>query len=201
MPTGIYPHDALRGHEHTSEAQLAADKAHSARMSGRVPWNKGLRGSQVAWNRGLSRETDERVARYVEKTLPVLEKHRAAGWNRGLRMPAVSAARKRHIEQCDGSCGNPVCGTYPSPSNLAWRAYELFLQDFEIVIPEERFGRYRVDFLLAEEWLAIEVDGAYYHRDPTFDEERDAWLLANFGLPVVRLTEQEIACAAVEKRP
>lgn len=33
----------------------------------RVPWNKGKRGLQIAWNKGLTKETDERVRRYSEK--------------------------------------------------------------------------------------------------------------------------------------
>ena len=33
----------------------------------RVPWNKGLHGFQVAWNKCLTKETDKRVALYGEK--------------------------------------------------------------------------------------------------------------------------------------
>lgn len=31
---------------------------------GRKAWNKGLKGAQVAWNKGLTKETDERVLKY-----------------------------------------------------------------------------------------------------------------------------------------
>ena len=69
----------------------------------------------------------------------------------------------------------------------------MLLKDFEVVIPEERFGRYSVDFLLAEEWLAIEVDGDYWHAVSGDDYgARDQYLLEVFGLPTVRLREQEI---------
>ncbi len=30
----------------------------------RIPWNKGKKGLQVAWNKGLTKETDERVKKY-----------------------------------------------------------------------------------------------------------------------------------------
>ena len=68
-----------------------------------------------------------------------------------------------------------------------------FLADrFDIVIPEVRFGRFSVDVLLAEEWVAFEADGAGWHKDKEKDTKRDAWLLENFDLPVVRLSQGDI---------
>lgn len=34
---------------------------------GRTPWNKGMKGVQVVWNKGLTKETDPRVAKYAKK--------------------------------------------------------------------------------------------------------------------------------------
>ncbi|KKK64056.1 hypothetical protein LCGC14_2988070 [marine sediment metagenome] len=103
------------------------------------------------------------------------------------------AAILKHMAQCDGSCGSVSCGRPLNPSKLAWRAYELLLKDFEIVIPEARFGPYQVDFLLAEEWLAIEIDGTYWHRNSGWkDLVRDWYLMKYFNLPVIRIAEIEI---------
>ena len=77
------------------------------------------------------------------------------------------------------------------PSKLAWKAYELLLKDFDVVVPEASFGHYSVDFLLAEEWIGIEVDGEYWHKDRDHTE-RDAYLLREHGLPIVRLSEREL---------
>ena len=33
----------------------------------RIPWNKGKKGLQVAWNKGLTKETDSRVRKYASK--------------------------------------------------------------------------------------------------------------------------------------
>ena len=130
-------------------------------------WGNGLPGS-IPWNKGLTKESDSRVAKYA----------------RGIQ---------QHIETCDGSCGSPSCGNRENPSQLQWLAYDLLLKDFDVVIPEERFGKYSVDFLLAEEWLAIEVDGSYWHRvNKTNYKARDKYLLKRFGLPVVRLSEEEL---------
>jgi hypothetical protein len=35
--------------------------------TGHIPWNKGRRGLQIAWNKGLTKETDDRVKKYGEK--------------------------------------------------------------------------------------------------------------------------------------
>lgn len=35
-------------------------------MRKRIPWNKGLRGLQTAWNKGLTKETDERMRKISE---------------------------------------------------------------------------------------------------------------------------------------
>ena len=47
---------------------------------GRIPWNRGLKGILVAWNKGLTKETDERVKKYGESrrgkhNKPHLKKH------------------------------------------------------------------------------------------------------------------------------
>lgn len=39
------------------------------KMKQRVPWNKGKTGVQKAWNKGLTIETDERVARNIENKM------------------------------------------------------------------------------------------------------------------------------------
>src|SRR3990167_229390 len=73
-------------------------------------------------------------------------------------------------------------------SPLQWKMTNFLADRFDIVIPEVRFGRFSVDVLLAEEWVAFEADGAGWHKDKEKDTKRDAWLLENFDLPVVRLS-------------
>ncbi|KKL61324.1 hypothetical protein LCGC14_2196450 [marine sediment metagenome] len=64
---------------------------------------------------------------------------------------------------------------------------------FDIVIPEVQFGGFSVDALLADEWVAFEADGEYWHRNrQENDIARDEYLLKEFNLPVIRLTQVEI---------
>lgn len=81
-------------------------------------------------------------------------------------------------------------------SQLSQRMADVFLGEFPVVILEKPFGRCRVDAYLPPPYhLAFEADGSYWHSLPgrrKFDVERDAYLLEQFDLPVVRLTEEEI---------
>lgn len=53
-------------------------------------------------------------------------------------------------------------------------------------VQEAKVGRFSVDFLLPEQSVAVEVDGAYWHRDVARDERRTQ-ALNSHGLRVVRV--------------
>lgn len=66
---------------------------------------------------------------------------------------------------------------------------------------EEQFGRFSVDVYLPEEHLAFEADGIYWHdlndrERPGYYNRRDIYLMEKFGLPVVRITDVELAAIA-----
>ena len=108
---------------------------------------------------------------------------------------ALSLSLKRHgaLPLPDCKCSIHERPVYVGPTKLAWTAYDILLKDFSVVIPEERFGAYNVDFLLAEEWLGIEVDGDGWHKNTQEkDARRDALILETFQLPIVRITQTEI---------
>lgn len=67
----------------------------------------------------------------------------------------------------------------------------MLLAGFQEVRTGERFGRYFVDAYVPEVHMAFEADGLRWH-DPARDAARDAWLLEEHGLPVVRFTEAEL---------
>ena len=108
----------------------------------------------------------------------------------------ISASLKRHIAKCDGQCGSAVCSPPASPPTDLERRLYVLLAEFPTVIREQRFGRYRVDAYLPPPYhLAFEADGVYWHDRPErvkHDARRDAYLLAEYGLPVVRLGETEL---------
>jgi very-short-patch-repair endonuclease len=56
--------------------------------------------------------------------------------------------------------------------------------------PQERLGRYIVDFVSFEHRLVIELDGGQ-HADSSYDAERDAWL-SSHGFTVLRFWNNEV---------
>lgn len=59
---------------------------------------------------------------------------------------------------------------------------------------EVPFGTYTVDCYLPAQHLAFEADGEYWHRGRTGkDRARDAKLLRDHALPVVRISDTEMA--------
>lgn len=68
-------------------------------------------------------------------------------------------------------------------------------------IPEYRVGRYSIDVFIPSANLAIECDGAYWHRDKSeHDKKRDEYLYSK-GIATLRLAEHDIrenldACVA-----
>lgn len=47
------------------KAAQAQRALHATKVRTNEPWNKGKKGVQVAWNKGLTKDTDERVAKYI----------------------------------------------------------------------------------------------------------------------------------------
>ena len=65
--------EAKMGYHHTKETKEKLRQVNIGNVpinawgNGHIPWNKGLKGKQVAWNKGLDKDTDERVKQYGEK--------------------------------------------------------------------------------------------------------------------------------------
>jgi len=59
-------------------------------------------------------------------------------------------------------------------------------------VQEAKVGRYSVDFLLPTMRIALEVDGAYWHRIPEKDARKDAFLVKH-GWRVLRIKESELS--------
>jgi very-short-patch-repair endonuclease len=71
---------------------------------------------------------------------------------------------------------------------------DVLLADFPEVIWQQPFASYVVDFYIPSHHLAFEVDGWHHglKLSRKYDARRDARLLAEYDLPVVRLTVREI---------
>lgn len=61
--------------------------------------------------------------------------------------------------------------------------------NFDDQVPK---GRYTLDFLLYPMNIAVEADGDYWHQDAERDIRRDKALLKRYGIPTVRIKENEV---------
>ncbi len=57
---------------------------HNFRGKGKVPWNKDKKGSQIAWNKGLTKETSKSIAIGAEKVSKYQLENPREPWNKGL---------------------------------------------------------------------------------------------------------------------
>lgn len=170
----------------------------SMKLKGNIPWNKGGTHSnearakirtaamgRIPWNKGIPCHAETRAK------ISAKRKGRVPGATTRMRM---SAARRAHAGT--PGCFCCVCGSFVSPTRLERILCEIILSEFPEVIPEKRFGPYRVDAYLPPPYhLAFEADGAYWHTKPdrrARDVRRDAYLLKERGLVVVRLSQTEL---------
>src|SRR3989344_6502502 len=91
----------MKGKKHTYESRLKMSESHKGKklsketirkMSGKIPWNKGKKGSQVPWNRGkkgvYSEEQLKRISESVKKAVSKPEVRKR-----------MSDGRKRYFEK------------------------------------------------------------------------------------------------------
>lgn len=113
------------------------------------------------------------------------------------RSAKIRKGRIAHLETHASTC---KCMGRKRFSALSQTMISLFLSEFPVVEEEKRFGRFFVDAYLPPPYhLAFEADGTYWHsKRKDFDKKRDAHLLEQFSLPVIRLSEEEIKLARKE---
>lgn len=149
----------------------------------------------------LSTETCQKIS-VAQKGKPLSASNRLgikAAWNtEEKRRFARARARKRWASSAQRERQGVVMAevnrhlSLSSPTSLE-KCLSNLLEEFPEVIVQKRFGRYVVDAYLPRPYhLALEADGEYWHQDSDADCARDTYLLREFGLPVVRLTEREL---------
>ena len=108
-----------------------------------------------------------------------------------------SRVSREHAAKNLPNCGCVVHGGRPKShhrTTIENILVKVILKEFPKVITEKRFKRYVVDAYLPPPYhLAFEADGEYWHRmRPEHDVRRDAYLLEQFNLVVIRLSEKEL---------
>lgn len=191
---------SFAGKHHSDETRALIGANTAARLKGR-PKSEAHRARIGAANRrrfanpaARERVRTSNLVRWADPALRA--RHRTAFLGHPVddeTRAKLSRARRAHVGT--PGCGCWVCGP-KAPTTIETFLCEIILAEFPEVRAEEPFGPYRVDAYLPPPYhLAFEADGEYWHRLPGRQEhyeKRDAYLLAHFGLPVVRLSEREI---------
>lgn len=149
-----------------------------------------------AWNKGLTKETDLRVANYsksISKTMKKSEKakeHLSTMWSDELRKQ-VSENKKRlyseHPEKHPNVklAGNRSKMTYPEQLTFDWLNEHKIENEHNYHFVTDNFNRY-VDFYLPTLKTFIEVDGDYWHKDKQKDNDKDNDAL-KCGIKTIRI--------------
>lgn len=102
--------------------------------------------------------------------------------------PSQATPRRKFCSKTCAGLGRPING---KPSKIATAAIEVFLSGYTgRAEPEKRVGRFSVDLALPDLWLALELDGVYWHSLPEMVEkdERKMGALRSAGWHPISIT-------------
>jgi len=200
-------HQSPKGHEDAVKRGLAATHSTEARDRGRMV-GRGKTNFNIAV---VYRPDHPRACRrgFVSENMVVMEEH----LKRYLVPGEIVVRRDRDhtnpptyddlilcASQAEATAVQRELGFCGSPTTIENFLVDVILAEFpEVIGPsKQHFGHYTVDAYLPPPYhLAFEADGDYWHalyekRDPGHDARRDAYLLREFNLPTIRITESAI---------
>jgi len=117
---------------------------------GRTPWNKGKKGLQTAWNKGLPPEEQP----FYNK------KH-----DRDFYEKQKQTNLERYGQE---NCGSMAIKT--SVSNIELEYGDVFLEGYE---NNKRIGKYKVDYVNENTKHIVEIYGDYWHCHPDMFDKND----------------------------
>lgn len=159
-----------------------------------------LNAERGAWNKGLTKETDERVKKYgktySEHILAGIscQYDRKAVWTEERRKEQSERKKKLYAEHPEKHpnaklAGNHVKLTYPEQLAQDWlieHGYEP-IHNWHYV--SDKINRY-ADFYIESLKLIIEIDGEYWHADATLDKAKDEDAQTN-GFATLRIKPKD----------
>lgn len=140
------------------------------------------------WNKGLSKETDERVknnslsvSKSMKGIAPVFE------WTETLRKEQSERKKKLYLEFPEKHPNRKVAHnrnkmTYPEKVAFDWFTKQNY--DFQ---HNKKIDRFYPDFVIDK--IIVEIDGEYWH-DENSDKERDL-ILSELGYKIYRIKVKE----------
>ena len=171
-------------------------------LSSFVALNEKIRRGEVKqWNAGLTKDTDERVAKNAESLSSALQQKVSAGWKPYFAsdefwtadMRAQKSAEKiqlfkEHPElHPNRKLASNKSMSYPEQITANWLSDHNISYECQYRTVFNDKNRY-VDFYLADYKLYIEVDGEYWHAKSTeIDAAKDLFALQKQGINTLRI--------------
>lgn len=148
----------------------------------------GEDGRTCVWNKGLTKETDERVAKNAKRVSEGFRKRISEGyvnptwtdeyWTKERRKEKSELKKKFYQEHPEKHPNRKLAGnrkkmTYPEKVVFNWLVEHKIKFEHQYFFKTDQFTRY-VDFYIPERKLFIEVDGQYWHQqNPQIDINKD----------------------------
>ena len=165
--------NSLRNHERL--CKLNPDHQES-------PWTKFNKG-HAPWNKGLTKETDERIKLYSERVSIALRESEAnkydhaAIWTEERCKEQSERKKKLYAEHPEKHPNRKLAGnrgkmTYPEQLVNDWLVEHGYESIHNWHYKSDKINRY-VDFYVESLKLIIEIDGEYWHTDAALDKAKD----------------------------
>lgn len=218
MPKGVYPrnkgHRAILAKAREASNIACTGSHHSQTTKDKMSayWTPKRRAEQSARMIGKQyglghHHTDETRAKMSVSHMgkPKSEKHKA-----NMRKPKseqhkanISAGRITYLCSPAGRAQTariiPIAQAVARQTQTMSKLHRALIlnlaEEYSHLVVEKIFGKYSVDVYVPEIHTAFEADGAYWHSKPgakEHDMARDAWLMKQFDLPVVRHDETKL---------
>lgn len=174
----------------------------NAQSSSFIAFNEKIRCGEIKqWNAGLTKDSDERVAKNAEHLSETLQQKVADGWKpyfascefwtderRAQKSDEKIQLFKEHPElHPNRRLASNKAMSYPERLTAQWLSDHSILYEYQYRTVFENKSRY-VDFYIADYALYIEVDGEYWHSKSTeVDAAKDLFALQNQGINTLRI--------------
>lgn len=155
--------------------------------------------NHVPWNKGLTKETSESVARNAigAKNAANREEHKSRMrefnkkyWTEERRKAKSEEKKRLYAEHPEKHPNRKLANNKKKMSYPEQVAYTWLVEHKISFEHQKRFGKYFADFYVYDKKLVIEIDGERWH-DVNKDKIRDSWIVDNFQVQIVRIPTNE----------
>ena len=148
-------------------------------------YKNGMQG-KTPWNKGLSKEADERVAAHADT---LKGRPSTVVWTEEMRQSQSKMVKERHIKFPETHVNRRLAGNRSKMTYPEQVAHDWFVKNDFMFSHNKKVGKYFPDFLIDN--IIVEIDGEHWH--PVGNEKdaiRDAELTA-MGYTVYRIRSSE----------